>query len=499
MSYLNIKRQKAINSVSTHEQGTGRKAEAREELAMLALSTFLGDSFYETSQDTLARMYRLVQEVPQEYVTQLARVARQEFNMRATPAALIGFHLLAFGQPKDGRVIRDVYFRGDELGDTLSVVTRYSDNSKVIPSAARFSRAVIQSQLNERKALRYMRSNREWSLDKLIRISHARSEATERQRALYNFVLRWHSEGSLRKAWDATPESDREHLQTIGKAVNGEDAGEVSWERSRSAGSDWKSLVSDMGYMALLRNLRNFMEDTSLADDNEFWDYVTTRIADPEEVARSKQLPFRFLSAYRALPRGHRKYGKVSQAVSDALDASVGNLPRLNGRTLIVADVSGSMEWGRVSGQSDITYADVATLFAAAMFQSQDADVVAFASTARKMELSKNDSILTNQSKIAKANVGGGTSLHAAFRAITDVNEYDNIVIFSDMQVHDDAKTPLKGYKGNVFSVNLAAYEAQLQTVGSRFYAIGGWSDATVKLMGALSSGSLVKYIQDYE
>ena len=517
MSTLNTARPKRVTRIQTHEGGEGRKAEVREELAMLALSSFLSDSFYERGGDTVTRMQKLVAKAPKNFVTQLARVARQEFNMRTTPAALLGFYTLEHGQPKDGRVIRDVFFRGDEIGDYLATVASFSDNKKVIPSAVRFGRAVLQDRLTERAALRYNNFNRDWSLAKAIRITHARAESTAEKRALFDFVLLWKSEGSLSAAWEKLPEEARALLPVILKAVNGsEDGGEISWERSRSAGASWESVVDNMGYMALLRNLRNFFEKVP-ASDKDFWNLVANRLADPLEVSKSRQLPFRFLSAHRAITgverytwynpqaasgfRDHDKYALITNALSEALDASVGNLPTFQGRTLIVVDTSGSMD-ATVSGKSEISYLDIGTLFGAAMFRAQEGEVVCFGTTAKLVPLNKNHSVLANQARLSDANLrsklGYGTNMSTAFAQV-NVKDFDNIVVFSDMQIHDQIRSALRGYTGNVYSVNLAAYEAQMARVGGNFYTIGGWADSTLKLMSMLSEGSLVKYIENYD
>ena len=516
MSVLNTARPKRVTRMKTHEGGEGRKAEVREELAMLALSSFLSDSFYERGGDTISRMQKLVAKAPRKFVTQLARVARQEFNMRTTPAALVGFYTLEHGQPQDGRVIRDVFFRGDEIGDYLATVASFSDKGKVIPSAVRFGRAVLQDRLTERSALRYSNFNRNWNLAKAIRITHARAESTAEKRALFDFVLLWKSEGSLSAAWERLPDEARMLLPVIHKAVNGaEDSGEISWERSRSAGASWESVVDNMGYMALLRNLRNFFEKVP-ASDRDFWNLVANRLADPEAVANSKQLPFRFLSAHRAISgsehtwwyhseinngfRDHDKYALISNALSEALDVSVGNLPAFEGRTLILVDTSGSMDAG-VSDKSQVSYVDIATLFGAAMFRAQNSAVVCFGTTAAKVPLNKNHSVLANQAKLSdnelRGRLGYGTNMSTAFARV-NVNDFDNIVVFSDMQIHDEIRSALRGYSGNVYSVNLAAYEAQMTRVGGNFYTIGGWADSTLKLMSMLSEGSLIKYIENY-
>jgi hypothetical protein len=517
MSVLNTARPRNTTRIETHEGGEGRKAEVREELAMLALSSFLSDSFYEKTSDTVSRMQKLVAKSPRKFVTQLARVARQEFNMRTTPAALLGFYTLEHGQPQDGRVIRDVFFRGDEIGDYLATISAFSDNKKVIPSAVRFGRAILQDRLTERAALRYNNFSRDWNLAKAIRITHARAESTAEKRALFDFVLLWKGEGSLAAAWEKLPVEQKALLPVIAKAVAGsEDGGEISWERSRSAGASWESVVDNMGYMALLRNLRNFFEKVP-ASDKDFWRLVADRLADPVEVAKSRQLPFRFLSAYRAITgpeysyswgnqnaagfKSHAKYALISNALSEALDASVGNLPTFEGRTLIVVDTSGSMD-ATVSGKSEVSYVDIGTLFGAAMHRAQDGDVVCFGTTAANVPLNKNDSVLANQRKLSdrhlRAKLGFGTNMSTAFAQV-NVKDFDNIVVFSDMQIHDEIRTALRGYNGTVYSVNLASYEAQMARVGDKFYTIGGWADSTLKLMSMLSEGSLVKYIEDYE
>ena len=98
----------------------------------------------------------------------------------------------------------------------------------------------------------------------------------------------------------------------------------------------WQLMIPQMGYMALLRQLRAFDKagiPESVANK------VAQRIADPAQVARSRQLPFRFYSAYINAPS--LRWG---QALEQALQACLPNVPELPGRTLILIDTSGSME-----------------------------------------------------------------------------------------------------------------------------------------------------------
>ena len=54
-----------------------------------------------------------------------------------------------------------------------------------------------------------------------------------------------------------------------------------------------------MGYMALLRNLRNF-DEAGVPD--EVAERGRRAARGPGQVAASRQFPFRFLAAYRAAP-----------------------------------------------------------------------------------------------------------------------------------------------------------------------------------------------------
>src|SRR6478735_11385373 len=109
-----------------------------------------------------------------------------------------------------------------------------------------------------------------------------------------------------------------------------------------------------MGYMALLRNLRNF-DHAGVPD--QVAEQVAARLADPDQVARSRQLPMRFLAAYRAAPRL-----RWAAALERGLQASLAAVPALPGRTLVLVDRSGSM-FGPVSAHSELTRADTAAVF----------------------------------------------------------------------------------------------------------------------------------------
>ncbi|HEY5984959.1 MAG TPA: TROVE domain-containing protein, partial [Streptosporangiaceae bacterium] len=107
------------------------------------------------------------------------------------------------------------------------------------------------------------------------------------------------------------------------------------WLQGPMDAAAWQAVIPSMGYMALLRNLRNF--DAAGVPD-EVAQRVARRLADPEQVAKSKQLPIRFYTAFKAT-----KSLRWAWALERAVNASLANVPRLGGRTLILVDCSNSM------------------------------------------------------------------------------------------------------------------------------------------------------------
>jgi 60 kDa SS-A/Ro ribonucleoprotein len=173
----------------------------------------------------------------------------------------------------------------------------------------------------------------------------------------------------------------------------------------------WEAMLYQMPYMALLRNLNNLVK-YGVTHSAQARDYITRTLADPERVARSKQLPFRFFSALKAL----KAEGEVERALRAALDAalelSFANMPELGSRVLIANDISGSMG-SRPSARSDMTMAEIAGIFAAAAFKkAEHGEIVSFDTEAHPRSVAKSQTL----AEIAAAAVsayGGGTSLSA--------------------------------------------------------------------------------------
>lgn len=289
----------------------------------------------------------------------------------------------------------------------------------------------------------------------------------------------------------------------------------MTWEDALSLAGDtvpkaalWDALIPTMGYMALLRNLRNFDEAGIGRQSAEF---VQRKLADPNQVDRSRQFPFRFYSAYMAAPNS-----RWVQPLDEALTRSCSNIPLLRGRTLVLCDTSGSMSWGHVSNGSKRTYAEVAALFAIALAvraaspdgkrANASLDLVGFATTQFHHQVRVGGSVLPELRRFTDriGEAGGGTDIAGAVHAGYD--GHDRVIIISDMQTMDSGLRgwQLGGYSSRsnnvdrivpahvpVYGFNLAGYRAGAipSGGGNRHEFGGGLTDAAFRLIPLLEAG----------
>lgn len=242
----------------------------------------------------------------------------------------------------------------------------------------------------------------------------------------------------------------------------------------------WVELISTkkIGYFALLRNLRNIINQAPQAVDA-----ACNLLTDESMIVKSKVLPFRFATAYEEISKlgSSTEVRKVLVAINKALDISACNVPKFEGETLVVLDVSGSMS-GRPS--------EIASLFGAMLAKANACDVMTFASSASYKQYNPMDSIMTIRNSFRFS--GGGTNLRDVF--VKANKAYENIVILSDMQSfigYDTPLTQLNSYKSkfncnpHIFSFDLAGL-GTLQIPQNQVYCLAGFSDKVFQIMSIL-------------
>ncbi|MER2144168.1 MAG: TROVE domain-containing protein, partial [Eubacteriales bacterium] len=333
-----------------------------------------------------------------DFVSRLAVYARRVFNMRSVAHVLAAY--LAHepeGKPFVRRTIGGITLRGDDVTELMAFYL--STFGKPIPNALRKGVNDVFARFDEYTLAKYRGGGKAVRMRDIVMLCHPRPK-DEAQAALWKRLL----EDDLK-----TP---------------------VTWETQLSANGNnkrtWEALIDSgrVGYMALLRNLRNILQ---AAPDNI--DKVWQTIANPDAVRHSRQLPFRYLSAYREI--GSAAGSKALDALESAVRLSVSNLPRLPGTTVIAVDTSGSMGW-RLSDKSSVRCCEVGMMLGLIANRiCENSLFYTFDVSIEKYPLTSHAAILETCTRTAKA--GFGTRMGLPFETMmNDGIKADRIIIISD-------------------------------------------------------------------
>lgn len=477
----------------THEGGVGFGKDPRTELFTLAVTNFVAEvMFYETGGDRDSRFVQLVREcalADPEWTAKMIGWLRDSANMR-TASIVAAVEYAAVGAPNARQVIASACQRADEPADVLAYWR--GKIGRKIPYAVQRGIADAAVRLyNQRSALKYDSAGSPWRMGDVIDICHPKPRNAE-QSALFAWLLaRRHNREGLTaegldgiravEIWRKSPGLD--NWPTL-----------LTWEAASSHmptdARFWEAMIPQMGYMALLRNLRNF-EQADIS--TEAMNAVEARLIEPDEVARSRQLPFRFWSAWK-----HSGTMRFGRALEMALDLSVGNVPEFPGRTLVMVDTSGSMQHP-LSAKSKMTRVEAAALFGSIVAKrSADATVVLYATAAAEMD--QMTSVLRTTGKIIRSvgAVGHGTNTWPATQlAWSDRGPFDRILVFTDSQDHPTRVTLSVPAKVPIFVWDLAGYKTTNIDVGSGRYLLGGLNDQSFKMVQALERGVAARWPWD--
>lgn len=255
----------------------------------------------------------------------------------------------------------------------------------------------------------------------------------------------------------------------------------AGWLQGPLDAAAWEAIIPSMGYMALLRNLRNF-DQAGVSD--EVASGVATKLSDPNEVAAARQLPFRFLSAYRAA-RSVRWAWPLERALGHALDG----LPALSGSTLILVDTSGSMNAG-FSRDGTLMRWDAAALFGIALaVRARTADLVSFSAGIKPFDLGRGESVLAALGRWKDGGwfLSGGTNTAACLRA--SYSKHDRVVIVTDEQAAYDPAGVTASVPSHVpvYTWNLAGYRVgHAPSGGANRHTFGGLNDQAFRMIPLL-------------
>lgn len=381
----------------THEGARTDRMTVEQALRRSVMSCLLWeDEFYEDGVEIGTRIQTLAAQLPPETVANIAIEAREVANLRHVSLwLLVALCKIGSGNPIVSETIARVIQRADELPELLALYWKHNGKDAALSKQLRLGLAKAFDKFDEYQLAKYNR-DADVRLRDVLFLSHAKP-ATAMRADLYN---------RLANKTLATPDT---------------------WETNLSAGGDKKETFtrllreSKLGYLALLRNLRNMAQagvERSLVQD-----------AIKARKGADRVLPFRYIAAARAAP-------SFEPALDEAMIASINSLPKFPGSTIILVDVSGSMDW-HLSEKSDMNRIDAASALAA-IFPGEDVRVFSFST--RTVEVPRRLG-LAGIEAIRHSQMHGGTDLAGAVEHVVRFKA-DRLIVITDEQSYTRPRRP---------------------------------------------------------
>jgi hypothetical protein len=392
-------------SIRTKEGGIAKHISVKQQLRRSVLSCLLWErEFYEDGQTITDRIDALVAASKPEDVAALAVEARSQFHLRHVPLFLLCS--LAKHHGTTSEAVAATIQRVDEIAELVALW--WKDGKKPLPAQMKKGIGAAFNKFSSYQFQKYAGGDGAVRLRDVMFLVHPKPKDAE-QAEVFKAI------------------ADRMLLPAD------------TWEVALSAGADKKATFERMiaegqlGYLALLRNLRGMVEagvDTSMI-----------RTAIRERVGARRVLPFRYVAAARACPT-------LEPDIDAALGAAIGELPTLSGHTLVLVDVSGSMDYP-LSARSDLRRIDAAAALGS-IVNAESLRVFSFSDRLVEVPPRRGmagvDVLIGSQSH-------NGTALGAAVQAVNSL-PHDRLIVITDEQSHDAVPDPVakRAYMINVAS-----------------------------------------------
>ncbi|HEX7153007.1 MAG TPA: TROVE domain-containing protein [Thermoanaerobaculia bacterium] len=471
---------------------------AKQALAQYAATGCLNGTFYASADEQLETVLRFCAEVETDFIAKTAVWCREAGFMKDMPALLCA--VLA---------ARDVAL-------LEAIFPRVIDNGKMLRNFAQIMRSGVTGRKSFGTAVKRMMQR--WleartdaallsdavgqspSLADIIRMVHPRPANGERA-ALYAYLVGAPYDVAKLPALVRQYEAFKR-----GETLEVPDVSFQLLTALPLSASDWTAIARNAPWQMTRMNLNTFARQGVFANE-EVTLKIALRLADPVAIAKARVFPYQLLSAYAAA--GETVPQIVRDALQDAMEVAIANVPATEGQVYVCPDVSGSMDSPVTGHRSGATTSarciDVAALVSAAiMRRNPSAVVLPFETKVVQVALNARDSVMTNAAKLAAVG-GGGTNCSAPLALLNARRAKGDLVIFvsdneswADPQhgrgtamMHEWAAFKQRNPKARLICIDLQPYGTVQAQERNDVLNIGGFSDAVFTLLADFAAGRM--------
>lgn len=470
----------------------------QHQLAQYAATGCLNATFYASAEAQLDTVLRLCKDVDREFIAQTAVYCRERGYMKDMPALLTAI-LAGMGAPEMPRVFKRVINNGKMLRNFVQIMRSGAVGSKSMGSR---TKKLVQAWLNtasERELLAAAVGNAP-SLADVVKMVHPKPVDASRE-AFFAWLI-----GKAYNA-DALPASVKAfEAYKADRSLALPDVPFQMLTALELSDTAWAQIARNGGWQMVRMNLNTFARH-GVYQLPGMVDVIAAKLRDANAIAKAKVFPYQLMAAYKAatdeMPLA------IRDALQDALEIALANVPEIQGKVVVCPDVSGSMKsavtGNRGSATSAIQCIDVAALVAAAMLRKNPAtSVMPFEADVVKCDLNSRDTVMTNAQKLASIG-GGGTNCSAPLAQMNKQKAHADLVVFvSDNESWVDASRrgatetlrewevfKKRNPKAKLVCIDVMPYGTTQAAEREDILNIGGFSDDVFKIVAAFAAGQL--------
>jgi 60 kDa SS-A/Ro ribonucleoprotein len=470
----------------------------KQALAQYAATGCFGRTFYATAAEQLTRVLEFCDAVDPKFVAQIAIYSRTQSFMKDMPALLC-----AWLSARDARLHEAVFTRVLDNTRMLRTYVQILRSGVVGPkSLGSAPKRLVREWLASRDedALFSSSAGQSPSLSDIVKMVHPKPIGPKRE-AFYGYMIG--------RSYDANalPKLVMQFEQfKAGEALNVPDLPFMLLSALPLSQKDWVEIAKNAAWQTTRMNLNTFARHGVFETDG-LANLMTARLRDAREVQGARVFPYQLLTAYQncdaAVPQ------EVRDALQDAMELAISNVPSIEGRVVVCPDVSGSMKspvtGHRAGSTTSVRCVDVAALVGASVLRkNQSATVLPFEQAVVPVDLNSRDSVMTNAGRLASIG-GGGTNCSAPVRLLNQQKAKADLVLFvSDNESWVDqgrgrgtallaewSEFRQRNPKARLVCLDIQPNQTTQAAERADILNIGGFSDQVFDVISAFASGQL--------
>ena len=405
--------------------GRAYKLSPKQALAQYAATGCFNHTFYSEAGEQLEKVLELAKELDAEFVAKVAIYAREKGFMKDIPALLI-----AVLSTKDKVLFERTFSRVIDNGKMLRNFVQIMRSGTVgRKSLGSLPKRMVREWFEARKAEQIFKQSvgQSPSFADVLKMVHPKPLDAERE-ALYGYFI--------------GREIDADKLPEIVKAFERFKNGDsmqvpaVPFQMLTAlpiSTKEWTEIARNAAWQMTRMNLNTFQRH-GVFNDAETVELIAARLPDREAIRKARVFPYQLLVAYKAASNNAQIPREITEALQDAMEIAIENVPEIGGKVFVFPDVSGSMSSAvtgfRKGSTSAVRCIDVAALVAASILRKNPtAEVLPFENRVVKATLNPRDSVMTNAQKLAAIG-GGGTNCSAPLYELNRTRTKADVLIY---------------------------------------------------------------------